>query len=200
MIYALWMRRYAPFDEFGLGFQGDKRSGATTAVDATARTIGIVCFGPGFVSTSSSWSSGSSFTGLGKTIRGNLGYPHGKVTSSVSVKTKSSSLVRFTFQTAGANPMIPFGLAPDIDSFLDLTVSFESTALVLTGTLSGDSFPNAEVFIWDDRGNSSLMLDFKTGGGRNTGPFTRLFGEGVNNSVQDFSVRLPVGPVGELLT
>lgn len=198
MYYALWMRRYAPFDEFGLGFEGDHRAGATTAVNATARTIGIVSFGPNYVGSTTGWSSGSSFTGMGRTIQGNLGYPVGKVTSSVHTVTRSMRSVRFTFQTAGANPMVP--AAPDIDSFLDLTAHFGRRSLQLSGTLRGDSFPNAEVFIWDDQGNSRMLLDFATTGGRNSGPFTRLMGAGESNEVASFAVVLPTGPDGVLST
>lgn len=40
----LYVRRYAPFSQFGGGFEGDNRSVSSTSLTATSRTSGSVFF------------------------------------------------------------------------------------------------------------------------------------------------------------
>ena len=42
--FGLSFRRYAPFEEFGFGFEGDHRSEASTSFGDTSRTYGCVLF------------------------------------------------------------------------------------------------------------------------------------------------------------
>src|SRR5262245_25276643 len=131
MIYTLFFRRYAPFDTFGGGFEGDRRKGASTSLTDSARTIGHISFAPGNVGGMSSGSSGTAFAGAGAFVERLLGRHVSKVTSSVTVKTRSVDQLHFTAQTAGANPMVP--LAPDIDTFVDIGVLFRRQALEISG-------------------------------------------------------------------
>lgn len=96
--------------------------------------------------------------------------------------------------TAGANPLVPG--APDIDTFIDVSARFGSTAITIDGTVRGDTFPNAEVFVVDAVGNRVLLWDYATTGDQNTGPMTRLAGSHSSATLGSFSVRLPIGPSG----
>ena len=187
MIYSLWFRRYAPFAEFGFGFEGDKRTAASTSFADTARTSGGCSFGPGVVGPGYGTSSGTKHK-LSSTSA------MSKVTSSVTVATRSLSLVRFTAMTAGANPMVPG--APDIDTFVDLSGTFSSSALTIDGTVRGDTFPNAEVFLVDSVGKAVLLWDYTTTGGQDTGPMTRLAGSHSSTTLGTFFVRVPIKPSG----
>ncbi len=60
----LVVRRYAPFAEFGGGFEGDTRTEATTSPTATARTVGVVEFDAKSVRGYRSFSDGSEFLAL----------------------------------------------------------------------------------------------------------------------------------------
>jgi hypothetical protein len=186
--YTLFFRRYAPFESFGGGFEGDARSVASTNLSDTARTIGKVQFAPGMIGVVIGESSGTSFVGVGALIQNILGRHTSKVTSSVSVSTKSLDCVRFTAQTAGANPMIPG--APTIDTFIDFHVAFSNTSVVFQGTVRGDNFPNAEVFVTDSQGCALMLLDFSTSGGQTTGPIIRLAGSHANQKIGEFNYRV----------
>src|SRR4051794_10006491 len=119
MPYMLVFRRYAPFKEFGGGFEGDDRSGPSTSLMASARTVGVVTFDGSSISINGS-SSGTAFTGFGADVNQVLGKHTSKVVATVDVKTRNTMLLSFTAYTAGANPMVP--LAPDIDTFVDLDI------------------------------------------------------------------------------
>ncbi|HEY4367487.1 MAG TPA: hypothetical protein VGN07_09680 [Steroidobacteraceae bacterium] len=194
MTYTLVFRRYAPFATFGGGFEGDHRAKASTDLRATARTIGIIGFSPGHVGALTASSSGTAFTGAGPFVARLLGRHFSTVTSSVSVSTKTVDCVRFTAQTAGANPMVP--KAPAIDTFVDFEAVFRSSAIEISGGVRGDDFPNAEVFILDKKGSAVLLLAFATEGGRNTGPITRLAGDNSTQALGVLNRRIPVKAPG----
>ena len=59
MQYWLVFRRYAPFAEFGMGFEGDHRTGPSVSMNVTARTIGTVPFARGAVGAVTASSSGT---------------------------------------------------------------------------------------------------------------------------------------------
>lgn len=190
MMYGLFFRRYAPFATFGGGFEGDNRTSASTSLTATARTIGSLNFSPGSVSEIVAETSGTTFAGLGAQVEHLLGRYYSKVTSSVSVSTRTVDCIRLTAQTSGANPMIP--KAPAIDTYLDFQVVFRNQILELSGTLRGDNFPNAEVFVTDGNGQATLIFEFTTDGGQTTGPMTRLAGDHSGQVLGTFSKRLPL--------
>lgn len=185
MPFAFVFRRYAPFATFGLGFEGDNRSGPSISLSATARTIGCVPFEPGSVGLLAASSSGSEYAGGGGMLRHFLGRHTSKVRGSVVVRVQTSSRLAFTAQTAGANPMLP--KAPDIDTFVDVEIDFVGNSLRFRGTLRGDDFPNAEVFVLDAKGTGCLLFDGRTTGGQDTGPMTRLAGDHSSQRLGAFS-------------
>ena len=194
MIYGLIFRRYAPFETFGGGFEGDARTRASTSLTATARTIGALNFAPGNVGNMAGGSSGTTYAGLGAQVQQLLGKHFSKVMAAVSVETRSIDCLRFTAETAGANPMIP--AAPDIDTCLDVQIVFRDRALDITGTMRGDDFPNAEVFVTDAAGHAVLVFDFETSGGQTTGPMLRLAGDHRAQVLGQFTRRIPLMPSG----
>ena len=74
---------------------------------------------------------------------------------------------------AGANPLVPG--APDIDLSLTLQVSPNGR---FSGSLVGDAFPNAEVFIVGPSGGATMLHTLSTPAGPSTGPL--LFLPGAN--------------------
>jgi hypothetical protein len=106
--------------------------------------------------------------------------------------------ISFTAYTAGSNPCVPG--APDIDTFVDLDAVFSMSSVVFSGKVRGDSFPNAEVWVYDGTVNPGyvLLFDFRTGGGQNTGPAT-LFGSGKSNVLGTFQVTIPTDKSGRFL-
>jgi hypothetical protein len=195
MAYTLVFRRYAPFETFGGGFEGDNRTTSSTDLNDTARTTGIVSFEPGYVGTVTASSSGTVLHTFGSKVANLLGKHVSKVTSSVSISTASIDGVRLTAHTAGANPMVP--LAPDIDTYIDIEVVFRDQSLDITGRVRGDDFPNAEVFLMDAFGNASMVFEYSTSGGQTTGPMTRLAGSHSKQSLGAFLVKINLGPGGE---
>jgi len=193
MTYMLVFKRYAPFATFGGGFEGDTRTGPSKDRGASARTIGVVEFTDDSVSSYMlGYSSGSRW-------RRDAEMSFSKVAATVTIKTRSVGFNSFTAYTAGANPLVP--LAPDIDTFVDLDVRFSTKAVVFSGKVRGDTFPNAEVWVYDGTLNSgyALLFDYRTGGGQNTGP-SRLFGSGESTTLGDFQVTVPIDGAGKFLS
>jgi len=197
----LFVRRYAPFAEFGGGFEGDTRTQASTAPTATARTIGVITFDQNGVQGLDGRTSGTAFLGAGKWLASKIGRKDAIVKTELSNIKKTATILEFTLHTAGANPLLPI-VSPDIDTFVDIKISFDGSGYGrYTGTVRGDSFPNAEVFVVDEDGKESLLFDYRTGGGKNTGP-GRLFGSHDDVVLGTFAVNVvgtgppaPVSPV-----
>jgi hypothetical protein len=203
MAYLLVFRRYAPFKSFGGGFEGDDRPSPSLGLDATARTIGVVVFSVGCVGSATGLSSGTAFVGLGSSVQRfsaaiarSLGRSHSKISASVTVATANLERVSFVAQTAGANPMVPL-VAPDIDTFVDFQAVFRSSTVEFFGKVRGDSFPNAEIIVYDQCLTPALIFYFRTTGGRNTGPITRLMGSGKNNTIGSFRTLVDVDDHGQ---
>jgi hypothetical protein len=197
MAFLVVFRRYAPFNQFGFGFEGDHRSGPSTSLSDTARTIGWVAFDHGTVGSPVSKSSGTEFTGGGDWLRKLLGRHYSTVKCRISNQVTGKSSVAFTAATAGANPMVPV-IAPDIDTYLDFRADWVGTNLRFQGTVRGDSFPNAEVFVLDARSTGCLLFDGRTSGGRNSGPVTRLSGSHENHRLGTFNCTVGTTPEGYL--
>ncbi len=190
MAYTLVFRRYAPFTTFGGGFEGDVRTGPSTSPSASSRTIGTVPFdpsGPGILVGSSSG-----------TAYGSGPKKYSKVTVKLVNKPAVPNELNFTASTAGANPMVPG--APDIDTFVDIKVAFGGSLMRFSGAVRGDNFPNAEVLVFDDAGTGALLFDYRTSGGRNTGPFTRLMGDGAGQTLGSFGpIAIPIDGGGNFM-
>jgi hypothetical protein len=200
--YLLVFRRYAPFKEFGGGFEGDDRSGPSTSLEAKARTIGVVVFSVGNVGSIVGYSSGTALIGWGSSVQRftsaiaqKLKRDCSKVLASVSVTTATIERVCFVAQTAGANPMVP--LAPDIDTFVDFQAIFRSSTIEFIGKVRGDSFPNAKIIVYDQCLTPALICDFRTTGGKNTGPIARLMGSGEGNQIGEFRLVMDVDECGQ---
>ena len=72
--------------------------------------------------------------------------------------------------------------APPIDQFTKLNVAIDGDVkkdhlLNITGTISGDNFPNQESMIYDTKGNTLWLGNFETTGDQEYGPVQRLWGE-----------------------
>jgi hypothetical protein len=157
----VYLRLFAPWKTFGLGFGGDNRS-FTTALSATSRVAARVTLqAPDYhVTSQQAWSSPSHwgiFTAVAK--------------PTIAVSPLASGLA---ISVAGSNPLLPI-VAPDIDAELDLMVFGVAGLTWFDGSLRGDAFPDAEVFATSG-GTSRMLLTFPTAGGRNSGPFIHLPG------------------------
>lgn len=186
MPMLLVVRRYAPFKEFGGGFEGDNRAVSSTSLMASSRTSGQVYFSRTGTGASSGTSSGTAYVGAGETAGSMMGRHYAKVSCTVSKVRCLGDTLSFTLATAGSNPMVP--LAPDIDTFVDLTVRWQAGRVIFEGGMRGDNFPNAEVFVHDGFGKAVTLFDGGTSGGQTSGPMTRLMGTGENNRLGSFNV------------
>jgi hypothetical protein len=191
MAYRLYVRRYAPFAVFGGPYHGDTRTTPSSSLTDTARTIGFVTFDRTGISGSAGYSSGSSMVGPGA----RLGTRYGTVTVTVTRSAPTASGVSFAFSTAGANPLAPPG-APDIDTFVDLSVNWTVGRMLIDGQVRGDNFPNAEAFVLDTHGRGVIIFDFRTGGGQDSGPFTRLFGSHSKQVLGSIAASIPLDAAG----
>lgn len=192
MTYMLVFKRYAPFETFGFGFEGDKRTAPSSKRGATARTIGVVEFTQTSVSSKIlGYSSGSRWFS-------DAPLTYSDVTAKVSTQTASGSAIAFTASTAGALPLIPG--APDIDTFVDLHAKFSPIDIAFSGKVRGDTFPNAEVWVYDGTATAkhALLFDFRTGGNRDTGPFG-LAGSHEKTILGRFQIIVPIDSSGKFV-
>src|SRR5688572_11005531 len=112
--YVLSIRSYAPFSQFGGGFEGDKR-GPSTSPEATSRIAVSLIFNPqsGKVGKPKATSSGTIWLPLNQR---DMAEPRVTLVSAVPVPNGIS----LRLDLAGANPLVRW--APDID--LHATMSF----------------------------------------------------------------------------
>jgi hypothetical protein len=191
MQYVLWVRRYAPFYTFGGGFEGDGERGPSASEYVTARTIGCVIFGR---------------RGIGKPVGSSSGTDHwlwpgdrvfADVRAKVTVQTRAHSTLRFILHTEGSNPLVP-GISPDIDTDVHITVNMSDAGLALEGQVKGDDFPNAEVFITDEKRGAVLLFHYETTGGAISGPATHLMGSHSGQSLGGFVKRISLNGDGSI--
>jgi hypothetical protein len=197
LAFLFVFRRYAPFAEFGFGFEGDHRTVASTSLDATARTTGKVPFARGSIGTIGATSSGTQFSGGGDWVRKLAGRHMSDVTCAIAKKVIGPTSISFSASTAGANPMVPG--APAIDTYVDFRAEWIGSSVRFSGTVRGDDFPNAEVFVVDAKGVGCLLFDGRTTGGQNTGPMTRLAGAHAAQVLGQFSLAVAVTPTGSFI-
>jgi RHS repeat-associated protein len=168
----LYVRAFAPWKTFGLGFHGDNR-GFTTALQSsicdgtypTSRITALVQFllpSAGILNDYACSDPSQFLNGQQKT-----GTP-------VSSATGFNGTIGV--DVSGSNP-IP-KISADIDVHLDMSLKMQGSQVCYSGTLTGDQFPDVEVFVIN-RENQATMLDtFATSGGRQTGPYLYLPGNG----------------------
>jgi hypothetical protein len=191
-------RRYAPFKTFGVpSFKGDGRTSASTSLQATSRTYGIVIFDGNNLLHNFSGSSGTHYDSL---VWGRIQKTANIAKTAVRSTLHGPDLIEFEASTAGGNPLIPG--SPDIDTFIKLRCDFgfhNPPVLRLAGEAFGDNFPNLEVFIYCYRSkNTALLIDGRTTGGRRTGPMTRLAGSHRNQSLGKITATLALTADGQL--
>lgn len=165
----LFIRSYAPFKTFGLGFHGDGR-GPTTAKTATSRIWTAIAFGPkeGRAKVIDRASSGTKHIWI-------EGVRYAQPGVNLTARRNGENLL-LVVHMAGANPMLE-PASPDIDVHLTLSVGITGGILALSGSMKGDGFPNAEVFIADRIDTRRMLLTYATTADRDIGPMTRLWGD-----------------------
>lgn len=168
--YVLTVRSYAPFPRFGGGFEGDNR-GPSTSKTVTSRTAVEIIFNPqsGKIGKPKATSSGTTWLPLD--VRG-LEEPRVTLVNTSRIHNG----VSITVDLAGSNPLV-FG-APDIDLHATLWFTLEGGFLRVLAALSGDRFPNAEMFVTDGSGKSRMLLTYETTSGALSGPAFALPGNG----------------------
>lgn len=223
--YTLVVRRYARFESFFGGFEGDNRQ-FSTDMKATARTVGLVTFairGSG-APTTSGYSSGSSYVGpwavrkkfpFTRYIFGNIGNDPGQVRVTVENVAHTSTGISFDVRTSGNLPLKDMMLwkpiagainkasdkirpkaphvqgTPNIDTYIDVNIVSGVGYIDVDGTMRGDDFPDAEVFLLDENQQPAPLLDYRTSGGI-AGP-VRLVNRGAQgNTLAKFSKRISV--------
>lgn len=221
--YHLFVRRYAPFSSFGGGFDGDNR-GFSTKTNVTSRTVGVATFGPTSTDVSGSgYSTGSAWVGPWEVRKsyplGSIGQSNGQVRVSITNTTSTNGKIRFTIHTEGNLPLKDILLhqklaeaadkisgvlrpnsprpqgTPDIDTFVDFTATFSGEKVQFEGTVRGDRFPNAEVFVLDGASNDVPLLDYRTKSNE-AGPLYRLFGAHAQNRLGSFRKEICVDSNG----
>lgn len=194
--FGLFFRRYAPFDTFGFGFRGDGRKEGSTSLTATARTYGLVGFNrAGLIK----YFAGTSGTHYHTTVWGDI-VALAKVSRSVAWgNVAGPDLFQFSASTAGANPLV-MG-SPDIDTSVAGRFDFSHpTSLRVDLQARGDNFPNLEVFlVCFTTAHAALLIDGRTTGGQNTGPFTRLPGSHADQPLGRYNGYLALTPAGTLM-
>ncbi len=167
--YTFWFRLYAPFRDFGGGFGGDNR-GASLNLMATARAKQKVTLDTTAGSLTQSSSSNKSHHPV-------LGIALGHPIATANFNHAGGGIFDFTAAMAASNPLTPKLLTPDIDLITFVNVRETSSSLIINLQMLGDSFPNAEAFILDEKDNAVFLDVFVTEGGE-LGPFYLLFGKG----------------------
>ena len=211
--FALYFRRYAPFETFGYlpllnmssRFEGDNRS-ASTSLNVTSRTYGAVFFDQEgvFYHFANADATKTQFDPWGvfrapwepSTITG-----HAHVAMAVDQdSTMFPGEFSFSASTAGAMPLLPNSLTPDINTFVNVTADFHfQNVLRINGEVFGDNFPNLEVFVICLRSRqTALLLDGQTTGGRDSGPLWRLNSSNNKFLLGKFGATLPLSIRGEL--
>ncbi len=204
--FGFYFRRYVPAAKFGranpysLGiggyFEGDNRQ-ASTSLKVSSRTYGMVIFDQFGVGFHSGGSDGTHFhPTIGSVIVGMSKVKHTLVETTLN----GPNLFGFRASTAGNNPLVK--PSPDINTFVDMRVDFGNfNKLNISGTVSGDHFPNIEVFLLCLRSaRTAMLLDGRTDWGGNTGPMFKLFGAGKSNTIAKISASLILDSKGELAT
>ena len=192
LVETVYVRSFAPWLWFGPEpqllcayncFRGDNRS-FSTSLDVTSRISGVLKFlVPSMTIVDANATSSPSSDVYGRT--------------KTAIDTHYDSNVNGTlnFGFSGHNPLIiPQALSPDIDTNLVLIPSVDAAPegqVCYYGSLYGDAFPNAEVFVVNSQNQATMLLTFTTPGSPNAGPFFYLPGDGIDNMGAFSSICLP---------
>jgi hypothetical protein len=80
---------------------------------------------------------------------------------------------------SGSNPLVP--LSPPIQTNLDLTDQETASQVCYSGSLYGNQFPDAEVFVLNSQGQSKMLLTFTTPGSPTSGQLKLIGNDGTGN-------------------
>jgi RHS repeat-associated protein len=185
-------RSYAPFKEFGPPFaryNGDNR-GHSLSRNASYRTSATINYDTETYKRnivggrSLSYAVGAS--------------PEDGTYSNTYIKDRSSGN-NLDVHSYGNNADVTGSW--DIDQFTKLSVTTDGDIkgdhiLNITGTISGDDFPNQESFVTDANGNSLWFENFATTGGEGTGPTLDLMRENEKDVNINVNIQINVNADG----
>jgi hypothetical protein len=203
----VWLRSYAPFKSFGGGYGGDNRQESTDPRD-TARIVYILTFSYGSMTVVDRRaychkSHGDGFFPRLMTYTA----PRAMVTHDGLLEGQGIATQRTIVQPLGrpgqgfvlsvavaaGNPLV--GMAADIDLQLSLRLLKDwNQILRVVGNVTGDAFPNCEVFLRDAAGDTLLLHSFRTTGG-GMGPYKYLPGQNFRH-MGGFGRSIKMNPIG----
>jgi hypothetical protein len=182
-------RSYAPFKTFGPGYNwyGDNR-GHSLDKGASYRTLASINYDTETFQTTAYAGRSRSHTVDGRQDAFSETY--------ISNRSKGNNIEVHSYGNNAAQPG-----SWDIDQFTKLKISIEGNIkkdhiLSIRGRISGDDFPNQESMIYDKKGNTLWLGNFKTSGNREYGPLTDLPFKNEGNTSIDIDARIKVGPDG----
>jgi RHS repeat-associated protein len=182
-------RSYAPFPTFGPGNQwkGDNR-GPSLDKGAAYRTLASINHDTETKQTSAFGGQSTS-----RTVDGSK-----SAVSTTKIKDRSEG-DKIDVHSYGNNAAQPGSW--DIDQFTKLDVKIEGNVkkdhiLNVSGTISGDDFPNQESMIYDSKGNTLWLGHSETTGNRQWGPVTDLPLENEGDVQINVNVRIKVDKNG----
>lgn len=190
-LYPIYVvtRSYAPFPTFGPGNQwkGDNR-GPSLDKGAAYRTLASINHDTETRQTSAIGGQSTS-----RTVDGSK-----NAVSTTKIKDKSEG-DNINVHSYGNNAAQPGSW--DIDQFTKLDVKIEGNikkdhVLNVTGTISGDDFPNQESMIYDSKGNTLWLGHSETKGDRQSGPVTDLAFENEGDVQINVNVKIKVNKNG----
>ena len=172
----LLFKRYVPFKIFGVGTKGYSGNDRVSAdIHGEAKTWGRVEI------DTQSMKVGEVKAWSNETTQMNWdGTPGARATATPPIELKldvyEGLAKRVIVHTGGKNPHTPAIATPDIDTFLDVKLFRDGDTIKISGSLYGDPFPNAEVFVESKSfKNNDLLGHFVTTGGDRTGVL-KIFG------------------------
>ena len=194
--YKFQSSRYAPFNEFGIGYEGDGRT--TGNPSASSRVSGAIeiDFDTGYVSPVTaggepSACAGSSWLSMCQVARAlrnsseRAGPRDGERTYHWIVPGQLLEVDMHYWGSNGMSPVFDFA-TPDIDTRIKMVIGRTGSAINVSGSVYGDAFPNADFGIADAAGHSTVLGNYQTPSGT-LGPYYRLFGAGLDNQFTSFS-------------
>ena len=185
IVQNLYVRVFAPWPAFGPDpfadippfepglvpclvdcFRGDNRTFTTSIGEGvTSRINGSVQLQlPAMVPISDTVYS--NLTTARFRIPPNTGWAHSTMTKTFFGKGSLS------LHLSGADPLVP--LASNIDDYLSITGNATTEQVCYSGQVSGDAFPNTEIFVINSKGQATTLFTFATTYNRELGPWTLL--------------------------
>lgn len=192
--YPVHIRSFAPMKEFGGWFSGDNRGYSTTlgkgeigprGVTSRVQQTFTVDPSKGTLTGGAPWSDPSHHPILGTTTAADKG-------GATATFGQNSATVNANM--AGANPLTPKALTPDIDvkSSISLVENKDAGTLSVNATMKGDGFPAGEMFIGDTKGQQLMVIASPYQGD----PLTSLPGDG-NKAMGSANFTVTINEEGE---